>query len=486
MNLNFENTYSTLPEICFTKVAPTPVRAPQLLLFNDELAKELGIDYSDSTYIAEILSGNRILDSSKPIAMAYAGHQFGNFVPLLGDGRAILLGEILNKEQKRFDIQLKGSGPTPYSRRGDGRASMGPMIREYIVSEAMNKLKIRTTRSLAVTSTGETVTREIEYPGAILTRVASSHIRIGTFQLLASQSEFKSIKLLADYTINRHYPYISQQKNPYLAFIKEVLVNQAQLLADWMAVGFIHGVINTDNVTISGETIDYGPCAFMDHFSRTMVYSSIDQFGRYSYSNQPHIGLWNFLRFAESVAFLINRDFQKSLEIIIELGKSFFETYQSIYLKKMALKIGIQHPNSSDLKLIEDLLDIMNQFSLDFTLTFRHLSCIHSNNKESLYSSINDLSCLDSWILQWTERLQHHCTDWSTISSRMKAANPAIIPRNHKLEEVINSAVNSNDLNPAIKLITALSSPFEEREEYIDYMLPPEPHQIVHRTFCGT
>lgn len=456
MNLIFENTYSTLPEICFAKVEPTPVKAPGLLLFNYELAKELGIEYSNSTAIAEILSGNRILESSIPIAMAYAGHQFGNFVPVLGDGRAILLGEILDKDQKRFDIQLKGSGPTPFSRRGDGRASMGPMLREYIVSEAMSRLKIKTTRSLAVTSTGERVEREIEYPGAILTRVASSHIRIGTFQFLASQSEYKSLKLLADYTIKRHFPYITEQKNPYLAFIKEVSVNQAYLLADWMAVGFIHGVINTDNVTVSGETIDYGPCAFMDHFSKTMVYSSIDQFGRYSYSNQPHIGLWNFLRFAESVAFLINRDFQKSLDIIIELGKTFFETYQYFYLKKMALKIGIENPTSIDLKLIEELLDIMNLFSLDFTLTFRHLSCVQSSKKESLYASFNDLSCLDAWILKWTERLQYHSVEWSNISLRMKAVNPAVIPRNHKLEEAINSAVNLKDLNPAKKLITPI------------------------------
>jgi uncharacterized protein YdiU (UPF0061 family) len=486
MKIYFDNSYTSLPESCYAHVRPTPVKSPELLLFNSNLAKNLGIETTSDTETASVLCGNKILESSVPLAMAYAGHQFGNFVPLLGDGRAILLGEVLNQNQERFDIQLKGSGITPFSRRGDGRAALGPMLREYIVSEAMNNLRIKTTRSLALVATGENVLRENEYPGAILTRVASSHIRIGTFQYFAAQSEFKTLKILADYTIKRHYPNAAHSKTPYLAFLKEVLLKQASLLADWMAVGFIHGVINTDNVTISGETIDYGPCAFMDHYSDNMVFSSIDQFGRYSFNNQPYVGLWNFLRFAESIAFLINRDFQKSTNAIVELGESFFETYQKCYLNKMALKIGITDPSSDDLKLIENLFEVMNQNSLDFTLTFRHLSSLHGQREESIYSSIHDLSCLSPWISQWQKRLIEQSIDLSVISQQMQAINPAIIPRNHQIEVAIVSAVQSHDLTAAKQLILALSTPFDERREHLNYMLPPLPHQVVHKTFCGT
>lgn len=493
MKINFQNTYVKLPDVFYTKTLPVPVTVPTLLIFNQELSNELRLQLNPETdrhKIISIFSGNRIPEGAEPIALVYAGHQFGNFVPMLGDGRAILLGEVINSAGYRYDIQLKGCGKTPYSRGGDGRAALGPMLREYIVSEAMHALGIKSTRSLALVKTGEVVLRDKLLPGAILTRVAASHIRVGTFEYFAYKNDFKSLKIFANYTIDRHFPEIKNFKNVYISFLKEVMERQTSLIVQWMRVGFIHGVMNTDNTTLSGETIDYGPCAFLDEYVPNKVFSSIDYNGRYSFSRQIDIALWNFTKLSESIAFLLDPDPKQAQEHIIKLQKLFIENFQSKYLTMMSHKIGVLSPNEKSKYLIQDLLDIMENEFLDYTLTFRYLSHIVNddadNNIYLLKNLFNPSEKLQQWIEQWKKNLEKQKMTFKEISKFMCTINPAVIPRNHKIEEIIKQVTLTNDLSGALRFMQVLLTPYQESEEFEDFMKPPTIEQRVNQTFCGT
>jgi uncharacterized protein YdiU (UPF0061 family) len=493
MFIKFDNTYAKLPESFHKKAIPMPVASPNLICFNTELADSLGISYNkqNSKKIAEIFSGNTIPNGAEPIALAYAGHQFGYFVPQLGDGRAILLGEVIDKNNNRLDIQLKGSGITPYSRDGDGRAALGPMIREYIVSEAMHALGIKTTRSLALISTGEYVWRNGEMlPGAILTRVAESHIRIGTFEYFASGLDIGSIKTLADYAINRHYPQIRNYPKPYIALFECVKDAQINLTVEWMRVGFIHGVMNTDNMAISGETLDYGPCAFIDEYNPNKVFSSIDYHGRYSFSNQANICCWNLIQFAKIVALITDSDSEDTIELLHNSIRNFKSQYEKNYLAMMGRKIGIIKVNKEDDKhLINELLTIIYEEQADYTLTFRYLSCIICDNIDFNYNKLFTPSDrLKKWLLKWYDRLKKENISLEEISSMMLKTNPAIIPRNHKLEEIINYVIKGDNLSKIHAIMRALSDPYsiENEKHNIEYMIAPKPNERVYQTFCGT
>jgi serine/tyrosine/threonine adenylyltransferase len=486
----FQNTYAALPDGFFARVAPTPVAAPRLIKLNRPLAVRLGLDPDrlDSPEGAEILSGKRLPDGADPIAMAYAGHQFGHFVPQLGDGRAILLGEVIDIDGIRRDIQLKGSGPTPFSRRGDGRAALGPVLREYIVSEAMAAMGIPTTRSLAATITGESVMRETVLPGAVLTRVATSHIRVGTFQYFAARSDTEGVRRLADHAIARHYPQAAQAERPYHALLEGVIARQAELVARWLLVGFIHGVMNTDNTSISGETIDYGPCAFMDHYDPAAVFSSIDEQGRYAYANQPRIALWNLTRLAECLLPLFSDDKDKAIEqaqsLLAEFPGKFTEAYQS----GLRQKIGLFTARDGDEALVQDLLDAMAKNSADFTLTFRRLSgaaedAARDHDVRALFA---DPIVYDEWVARWQQRTGEEPQTPAERASVMRAVNPAFIPRNHRIEAVIQAAVTNDDYAPFEELLAVLAKPYEEQPVFSDYANPPEPHQRILQTFCGT
>jgi uncharacterized protein YdiU (UPF0061 family) len=466
------SSYLSLPPHFFQKVLPTPVAFPSLIRFNTALAEELGVSVKSEDRAA-VFSGNMILPDAQPLAQAYAGHQFGNFVPQLGDGRAILLGEVVDKHGRQRDIQLKGAGRTPFSRQGDGRAALGPVIREYILSEAMAALDIPTTRSLAAVTTGETVMRETPLPGAILTRVAASHIRVGTFEYFASRRDKDGIKLLADYCIGRHYPKALESKNPYIAFLESVMDAQASLVARWMGLGFIHGVMNTDNMTISGETIDYGPCAFMDAYHPAMVYSFIDRYGRYAFDQQPSIAGWNLARLSECLLPLLDLDLSKAVDIANNALENFNMLFNEYWLKGMCAKVGILHPKLSDQALIQALFDVMTAHSLDFTLTFRHL-----NNPDFSPQ-------LSEWRLTWQARLQEEGRFPEAIKAQMDQVNPIVIPRNHRVEQAI-AAAEAGDFSKMNSLIEVLSTPFELKPQYADYALPPKPDEIVANTFCGT
>src|ERR1700682_4814343 len=437
----FENTYTALPANFFARVAPTPVTSPRLIKLNRRLAIHLRLDPDrlDSPEGAEILAGKRVPDGADPIAMAYAGHQFGHFVPQLGDGRAILLGEVIDADGVRRDIQLKGSGPTPFSRRGDGRAALGPVLREYIVSEAMAAFGIPTTRSLAAVMTGESVQRETMLPGAVLTRVASSHIRVGTFQYFAARSDTEGVRRLADHVIARHYPQVANAERPYHALLDGVIARQAELVARWLLVGFIHGVMNTDNTSISGETIDYGPCAFMDHYDPAQVFSSIDEQGRYAYANQPRIALWNLTRLAECLLPLFSDQQDKAVEEAqLALG-GFAEAFTAAYQAGLRNKLGLFTARDDDPALAQDLLDAMAGHQADFTLTFRRLSdaALDPGGDAEVRSLFADPAAYDEWAMRWRQRISDEPQTAIERGGAMRSVNPAFIPRNHRVEAVI-------------------------------------------------
>ena len=486
----FQNTYAALPDGFFARVAPTPVASPRLIKLNRPLAVKLGLDPArlESPEGAEILAGKRLPDGADPIAMAYAGHQFGHFVPQLGDGRAILLGEVIDADGVRRDIQLKGSGPTPFSRRGDGRAALGPVLREYIVSEAMAALGIPTTRSLAAVITGESVMRETLLPGAVLTRVASSHIRVGTFQYFAARGDTEGVKRLADHVIARHYPDIASAMRPYHALLAGVIARQAELVARWLHVGFIHGVMNTDNTSISGETIDYGPCAFLDHYDPAAVFSSIDEQGRYAYANQPRIALWNLTRFAECLLPLLSDDKDKAIEqaqtVLAEFPGQFTDAYQS----GLRRKIGLFTARDGDEALVQDLLDAMAKNQADFTLTFRRLSDAagDADRHQDVRALFAEPAAYDEWAARWRKRLDEESQSPAERTADMRATNPAFIPRNHRIEAVIQAAVARDDYTPFEELHAVLAKPYDDQPVYSHYANPPEPDQRVLQTFCGT
>jgi uncharacterized protein YdiU (UPF0061 family) len=486
----FQNTYVALPDGFFARVAPTPVTAPRLIKLNRPLAVRLGLDPDllESPEGAEILAGKRLPDGAEPIAMAYAGHQFGYFVPQLGDGRAILLGEVIDIDGIRRDIQLKGSGPTPFSRRGDGRAALGPVLREYIVSEAMAALGIPTTRSLAVTVTGEHVMRETALPGAVLTRVASSHIRVGTFQYFAARGDTEGVKRLADHAIARHYPQAAEAERPYHTLLEGVITRQAELVARWLQVGFIHGVMNTDNTSISGETIDYGPCAFMDHYDPAAVFSSIDEQGRYAYANQPRIALWNLTRLAECLLPLFSDDKDKAIEQAQSVLAEFPAKFTAAYQSGLRQKIGLFTARDGDEALVQDLLDAMAKNKADFTLTFRGLSAAAEDaaRDQDARTHFADPIAYDEWVARWRQRTAEEPQTPAERAAMMRAVNPAFIPRNHRIEAVIQAAVARDDYAPFEELIAVLAKPYEEQPAFADYANPPEPHQRVLQTFCGT
>jgi serine/tyrosine/threonine adenylyltransferase len=486
----FQNTYAALPDNFFARVAPTPVDSPRLIKLNRPLAIHLGLDPDrlGSPEGTEILAGKRIPDGADPIAMAYAGHQFGHFVPQLGDGRAILLGEVIDADGVRRDIQLKGSGPTPFSRRGDGRAALGPVLREYLVSEAMAALGIPTTRSLAAVVTGESVMRETPLPGAVLTRVASSHIRVGTFQYFAARGDTEGVRRLADHVIARHYPHAANAERPYHALLEGVIARQAQLIARWLLIGFIHGVMNTDNSSISGETIDYGPCAFMDQYDPATVFSSIDAQGRYAYANQPRIALWNLTRLAECLLPLFSGEQDKAIEEAQLVLGGFAEAFTAAYQAGLRNKLGLFTARDDDPALAQDLLDAMAKNQADFTLTFRRLSdaALDPGGDAEVRQLFADSTAYDEWAARWRQRIGDEPQAPLARQAAMHAVNPAFIPRNHLIEAVIDAAVNRDDFAPFEELLQVLSKPYEDQPALAGYAEPPEPHQRVLQTFCGT
>ena len=486
----FQNTYAALPANFFARVAPTPVASPRLVKLNRPLAFHLGLDPDRlaSPEGIEILAGKRVPDGADPIAMAYAGHQFGHFVPQLGDGRAILLGEVIDADGVRRDIQLKGSGPTPFSRRGDGRAALGPVLREYIVSEAMAALGIPTTRSLAAIVTGERVMRETALPGAVLTRVASSHIRVGTFQYFAARGDTEGVRRLADHVIDRHYPEAANDDRPYHALLKGVVARQASLVARWLLVGFIHGVMNTDNTSISGETIDYGPCAFMDHYDPATVFSSIDEQGRYAYANQPRIALWNLTRLAECLLPLLSDVQDTAIAEAQAVLEGFAERFDGAYQGGLRSKLGLFTARDGDPALAQDLLDAMAKNQADFTLTFRRLSDAAQDpaDDRDVRQLFADPAAYDDWAARWRQRISDEPQDAAARRTAMRGVNPAFIPRNHRIEAVIEAAVNRDDFAPFEELLAVLSEPYEDQPSLSAYAEPPEPHQRVLKTFCGT
>jgi uncharacterized protein YdiU (UPF0061 family) len=486
----FTNTYAHLPDRFFARVAPTPVAAPRLIWLNRDLALHLGLDPDrlESPEGVEILAGKRVPDEAEPIAIAYAGHQFGHFVPQLGDGRAVLLGEVVDRDGVRRDIQLKGAGPTPFSRRGDGRAALGPVLREYVVSEAMAALGIPTTRALAAALTGETVVREDLLPGAVFTRVASSHIRVGTFQYFAARRDVEGLRVLADYVIARHYPEAAGAEQPYRALLDGVIARQADLVAQWLLVGFIHGVMNTDNMSVAGETIDYGPCAFMDSYHPGTVYSSIDQQGRYAYGNQPRIALWNLTRLAETLLPLFSDDEEKAVAEAQSALDAFAPRFEAAYQAGLRRKLGLFTEREEDPALASDLLKAMAENEADFTLVFRRLSDAAADPaaSEPVRERFIDPTAFDAWAPRWRERLALEPQDGETRRAAMRAVNPAFIPRNHRVEAVIRAAVDRDDYAPFQELLTVLSKPFEDQPEFAAYAEPPQPHEQVHQTFCGT
>ncbi len=486
----FNNTYARLPGRFFAHIAPTPVAAPRLIALNSPLALHLGLDpdWLAGEEGVEVLAGKRVPDTAEPIATAYAGHQFGGFVPQLGDGRAILLGEVIDQSGIRRDIQLKGSGPTPFSRRGDGRAALGPVLREYVVSEAMAALGIPTTRALAAVTTGENVIREKMLPGAVLTRVAASHIRVGTFQFFASRGDVEGVRLLADHVIARHYPGAAQAERPYRALLDAVIRAQAELIAQWLLVGFIHGVMNTDNMSVVGETIDYGPCAFMDEYNPEAVFSAIDRHGRYAYVNQPSIGQWNLTRLAECLLPLLSEDSEVAVAEAQETLGAFAPSFEAAYQARLRRKLGLLTEHEGDVALGGDLLKAMGANRADFTLTFRRLSEAAAGPEDDsrLRSLFAEPCADDEWVVRWRQRLQQEPTDAAARRLAMRAVNPAYIPRNHRVEAVIRAAEDENDFGPFKELLTVLSKPFEDQPAFAHYAEPPQDHERVHQTFCGT
>ena len=488
----FDNTYARLPKHFYSVVDPTPVTAPRLIKVNSELARRLGLDPDQlaTEQGIEILAGNRIAAGSEPIALAYAGHQFGHFVPQLGDGRANLIGEVLDRDGVRYDIQLKGSGPTPYSRRGDGRAALGPVLREYLISEAMAAFGVPTTRALAAVTTGDRVRRETFLTGAIFTRVAASHLRVGTFQYFAAQRDTDAIRLLADYAITRHYPAAAEASQPYRAFLDGVISRHASLVAQWMLLGFIHGVMNTDNTSISGETIDYGPCAFLEAYDPGKVFSSIDQHGRYSYRNQPGIALWNLTRLAETLLPILEQQAgsqEAALASANEALAAFAPQFEAAQIAGLRRKLGLFTSHDGDLALAQDLLNAMATNRADFTLTFRRLcdAAAGPEGDRAVRELFADPAAYDSWAVGWRRRLEEEAEFDKKRSSAMRMANPAFIPRNHLVEAALDAA-ERQDLQPFEELLEVISRPFEDRPGLERYATPASPDEQVLQTFCGT
>ena len=481
-NLKLENTYCELPNIFYSKEIPEKILNPKLVEFNKELAEDLGLDlkFLNSDEGIQYLVGNKLLEGSTPIAQAYAGHQFGHFT-MLGDGRAILLGEFISRNGQRFDIQLKGAGKTKYSRGGDGKAALGPMLREYIISEGMYGLKIPTTRSLAVISTGENVIREEILEGALLVRIAKSHIRVGTFQFARNFGDVEDLKKLADYTLNRHFKKDSYEGNSYLYLLKEVINNQAKLISKWQLVGFIHGVMNTDNMTISGETIDYGPCTFMDSYDINTVFSSIDINGRYAYGNQPKIGVWNLTRFAESLLPLLDDDIDNAIKIAEEALSNYGKLYNEYYFNGMRAKLGLFNKEEEDENLILSLLTIMNKFKADYTSTFLNLTL---GNLEEM--SIFKSDDFKKWYESWQARLAKQNKSRDEIKKLMQSNNPTVIPRNYIVENAIKAAVNNNDYSVINKFLEALKNPYDYSNISEEYSKIPEVPSCPYKTYCGT
>lgn len=481
MGWSFDNSYTRLPKIFYSEIDLNPVCCPETVIFNRDLAKKLGLnsDAFEGCNGISILAGNEKAMDGAYIAEAYAGHQFGHFT-MLGDGRAVLIGEQITPSGERYDIQLKGSGKTPYSRGGDGRAVLGPMIREYIISEAMNGLGIPTTRSLAVVKTGETVYREEEKQGAILTRVASSHVRFGTFQYAARFYDLDDVKALADYCINRHYNHIKDDKDKYINFLKEIIKVHAFLVAKWQSVGFIHGVMNTDNMTISGETIDYGPCAFMDVYNPNMVFSSIDINGRYAYSKQPVMAQWNLCRFAEALLPLLNEDVEKAIKIAEGEIERFSDLFHEEWMRIMRGKLGIFNEEAQDKALIEDLLAMMEKFKEDYTNTFLSLTFNEDMEREMFKSED-----FKNWNKLWQERLKRQSQSKEESHELMRKSNPVVIPRNHRVEEAIEAA-DKGDFEVMEKLLYVVSSPYQYSKEHKEYSKIPKVSNRPYRTFCGT
>lgn len=477
----------------YVKTKPTPVSKPTLIKFNDELANTLGILATDhdADEAAALFSGNTIPEGAEPLAMAYAGHQFGSFNPQLGDGRAILLGEICT-ENACFGVQLKGSGRTAYSRGGDGRASLGPVLREYLLSEAMFKLNVPTTRALAAVTTGEQVARDSLLPGGVITRIASSFVRVGTFQYFANQDDDNVIKQLADHVIETNYPEAAAQKQPYVSFLQAVITRQANLIAQWMQLGFIHGVMNTDNMSIAGETIDYGPCAFMDSYNHNKVFSSIDRNGRYAYSNQPEIGLWDLTRLAETLLPLLADNIDAAVEVAQTLLKDYVAQYEHVWLSGMCAKCGLtlsDDTEQSDRALIKALLDLMAENNADFTLTFYNLSKLKiqpSDNDNDCRILFDDPAQFDIWAARWRERLSQETQSDEQRRTAMLAVNPVYIPRNHQVEAAIRAAEDHGDFSVFHELHEVLQNPFQLQPGKDRYQLPPELNEVVSKTFCGT
>lgn len=484
----FDNTFARELEGFYVPWQATQVTRPELVRFNHDLAADLGLDGAAfaSGAGAKIFAGNETPEGATPLAQAYAGHQFGGFSPRLGDGRALLLGEVLDRHGRRRDIQLKGSGPTPFSRAGDGKAALGPVLREYLIGEAMFALGIPTTRALAAVTTGEPVYRETALPGAVLTRVAASHIRVGTFQYFAARGEQAKVRQLADYVIARHYPDLIGQPNSYLALLESVCDRQASLIARWMHVGFIHGVMNTDNMTISGETIDYGPCAFMDDYDPATCFSSIDAHGRYAYGNQPKIAQWNLARFAETLLPLIDADEKRAIEIARDVINRFPSLYERHWLSGMRGKLGLATKDEADLNLASGFLTAMAGNHVDYTLAFRYLADAATGNDQPIRALFADPSAYDRWGEQWRARLAREAVSPAVCAASMRRVNPAFIPRNHRVEAALSAAVERGDYGPFETLLEILTQPFADQPGFAAYAEPPVGGNEGYRTFCGT
>jgi len=494
LQIPFDNRFVHLGEPFYVKVQPTPVARPTLIRFNVELARELGmsVDGVSDTELAEIFSGNAVPSGAEPLAMAYAGHQFGHFVPQLGDGRAIWLGELRNKDGAYVDVQLKGSGRTAWSRGGDGRAALGPVLREYLVSEAMHRLGVLTTRALAAVATGETVARERPLPGGVITRVARSFIRVGTFEYFAALGDVDAVKKLADYVIARNYPELARAEQPYVALLAQAIARQARLIAHWMQFGFIHGVMNTDNMSIAGETIDYGPCAFMDGYRHERVFSSIDRYGRYAYNSQPGIGLWNLVRLAETLLPLMAQVPEEAVQVAQSHLETYKAQYEAAWLAGMRAKCGLTPEAGSDdadRALIAGLFDVMHDNEADFSLTFYHLSRLGaeaSERDEAARVLFAQSAKFDDWLATWRERTKRETTSDAARQQAMQAVNPVYIPRNHQIEAAIRAAEDHGDFSVFHELHAVLQNPYVEKPEQERYQLPPKPDEMVTKTFCGT
>lgn len=485
----FDNSYARLPARFYARLAPTPVKEPRLLKLNAALARELGLDPAALAAPdgVAVLAGNRVPEDGAPLAMAYAGHQFGSFVPQLGDGRAILIGEVIDRVGVRRDVQLKGAGPTPFSRRGDGRAALGPVLREYLVSEAFAALGIPTTRALAAVATGEWVFREAPLPGAVLTRVAASHVRVGTFQYFAARGDIEGVRRLADYVIERHYPDAARADKPYRALLDAVIARQASLVARWLGVGFIHGVMNTDNCQIAGETIDFGPCAFMDTFHPAKVFSSIDRMGRYAWGNQPRLAGWNLARLAETLMPILGPDEASAMAEAQAAIDAFPGKFEHAYAAVLGAKLGIAAPTLADLALARDLLERMAEGKADFTLTFRRLgeAAADPARDAEVRALFEDGAPFDAWAGLWRQRLDQDPQAPIERRAAMHRVNPAFIPRNHLVEAAIQAAL-ADDLVPFDELGAVLARPYDDQPGRERFQAPPQPDEVVTETFCGT